>query len=223
MAGCKNAAGYVVFSVDNRIRYAHRLAWLYMTDEYPSPEIDHVNGRHDDNRFCNLRLASRVENSRNTPLHQKNTSGQRGVHWHGGSGKWRAVIVVNGRNIHLGMFTDLEPCRCCLCGYNLPPPAIILANLLVRTASRPFHHLSHTRSILPTLPIRHRTRRRLPNLRPTLQRRRFVVFRSNLPGDSTNNVLRRRREFFAVSSFTFEYRDIVPAKGHAELLVRGKW
>jgi len=37
---------------------------------------------------------------------RNNTSGIKGVCWHSAGNKWRAVIRVNGRNCHLGIFAD---------------------------------------------------------------------------------------------------------------------
>ena len=45
---------------------AHRLAWLYMTGEWPRHEIDQINLDRSDNRFCNLRPANRSQNSANS-------------------------------------------------------------------------------------------------------------------------------------------------------------
>jgi HNH endonuclease len=44
---------------------AGRLAWLYMTGEWPKNQIDHINRDKADNRFCNLRDVTQTENMRN--------------------------------------------------------------------------------------------------------------------------------------------------------------
>jgi hypothetical protein len=47
--------------VINKKRYrAHRLAWLYMTGEWPTVDIKFVNGRQDDIRWKNLKKGTRV-------------------------------------------------------------------------------------------------------------------------------------------------------------------
>jgi len=111
-------AGSVAGGVDKKTGYrriralarkylAHRLAWLYMTGEWPAAEIDHRNLNRDDNRWRNLREASHAENMRNTPRRSHNTSGVKGVDFHKSSQKWRARINVNGRSLSLGYFNNI--------------------------------------------------------------------------------------------------------------------
>ena len=81
-----------------------------------STQIDHINGNTLDNRKCNLRLATASENCRNRVRMSTNKSGYMGVHFdkHARpSGKWRACIWVNGKNIHLGYFLVAEDAARC--------------------------------------------------------------------------------------------------------------
>jgi hypothetical protein len=68
--------------------------------------VDHRNRNGLDNRRINLRFATEHQNRANARLSCKNTSGMRGVYWRKEYGKWRAMICVNYRIIHLGHFTD---------------------------------------------------------------------------------------------------------------------
>lgn len=80
------------------VRYkAHRLAWLYMTGEDPGElEIDHWNGDITDNRFCNLRLATRPQNRQNRKRHKNSTTGHKGLRYDRRDKVWRARFVCNG-------------------------------------------------------------------------------------------------------------------------------
>lgn len=87
---------------------AHRIAWLYMTDE-PIPEvIDHINQDATDNRWSNLRASDPLSNSRNRAMSPLNTSGVTGVYWSKASQKWIARGSEGGRGRHLGMFNDKD-------------------------------------------------------------------------------------------------------------------
>lgn len=57
--------GWVNICFDGKTYAAHRLAWYYVTGEWPSMDIDHINRVRDDNRFANLRHISRAENLKN--------------------------------------------------------------------------------------------------------------------------------------------------------------
>lgn len=104
IAGCLAATGYRRIRIDSRNYQSHRLAWLYMTGDWPAAEIDHINGVRDDNRLTNLREATRKENSQNLGISPKNTSGFPGVHWNKQRRKWQAIIGKNGMRKHLGYF-----------------------------------------------------------------------------------------------------------------------
>lgn len=105
--------GYCTIWLHGRHQRAHRLAWLLMTGEWPSREIDHINGIRNDNRWINLREASSSQNKANAALSAKNTSGLKGVGLH--RGKWRAVIRVDKRLILLGYFATPEEAHVAYC------------------------------------------------------------------------------------------------------------
>lgn len=67
---CRN--GYIVLMINYKRYLVHRLAWFYMTGEWPKNDIDHINGIKRDNRFVNLREATKSENGQNRRGAQKN-------------------------------------------------------------------------------------------------------------------------------------------------------
>lgn len=99
--------GYIKIRVMYRPYYAHRLAWLYMTGAWPPDDIDHINRNKTDNRWANLRLATRGQNGVNTKRRRDNTSGFKGINQLP-SGRWRAVITLNGKPCHIGTFDTAE-------------------------------------------------------------------------------------------------------------------
>lgn len=108
VVGCIRPDGYLCASIGGNLYQLHRLAWLHANGEWPSGQIDHINGDRADNRISNLRDVQHVENGRNQKLGSTNKSGVNGVHWIQARGKWRAAITVNGKNRHLGHFDTLE-------------------------------------------------------------------------------------------------------------------
>lgn len=107
--GAKSARGYVNVGLMGKTMQAHTIAWIIATGGPPSGEIDHINGVRWDNRLCNLRDVSRVQNQRNLPIQKNNRSGHPGVERF--RGKWRAVIVVDRHPIRLGTFPSFDQAK----------------------------------------------------------------------------------------------------------------
>jgi len=108
VAGTADARGYISIKLFKKIYLSHRLTFLYMTGEFPIEQVDHINQVKGDNRFCNLREVTHHENGKNQSMHKNNTSGTVGVSWHKSANKWVARIKVDGKVIHLGLFTDKQ-------------------------------------------------------------------------------------------------------------------
>ena len=99
--GTDNGKGYLRITLLGTSYYAHRLAWLYQTGEWPKDEIDHINGNTSDNRFCNLRSVSGAENA-------QNKHGTTGVSWHKKGKKWQAHVCIFKKRKYLGLFSSFE-------------------------------------------------------------------------------------------------------------------
>lgn len=93
-----------IFGVSYR---QHRLAWFYMTGQWPEEQIDHEFGNRQDNRFAKLRLASNTMNARNQKKRSTNRSGVTGVCWHVRYLRWVSHIRVDGVQKFLGAFDDI--------------------------------------------------------------------------------------------------------------------
>lgn len=103
LAGCRRRNGYVVVCLDQVFYYAHQLVWLFETGSWPEEDIDHANRNKSDNRFVNLRAATRTQNNGNQGLSSRNTSGIKGVSWNKAVSKWCAQIGRKGQR-HLVEF-----------------------------------------------------------------------------------------------------------------------
>ena len=75
----------------------------------PHLVTDHINGDTLDCRKKNLRNCTKRQNSQNQKAHAGSLSGLKGVSHHKQSGRWQAVINVNGTSRYLGLFaTPIE-------------------------------------------------------------------------------------------------------------------
>lgn len=87
-AGSVDTKGYITISIFTKPIRAHRLAHFLIHGEWPEEQIDHINGNKLDNRWVNLRPASRKGNQRNQKRPKTNTSGIKGVIFDKSSEKW---------------------------------------------------------------------------------------------------------------------------------------
>ena len=96
-------------------RYANKgMKFFFHRDVIDVPdgiEIDHISHgtmSFIDNRRCNLRMATHRQNSMNQGLRRNNNSGINGVSWFKRNKKWVARIRVNGKELYLGIFKDIN-------------------------------------------------------------------------------------------------------------------
>ncbi len=101
-----NGCNYAQLYIDGEKFIASRLAWLYMTGQWPEHQIDHINQNRMDDRWENLRAADRAQNCANRTLPSNNTSGHRGVHFQ--QGRWLARITHRKVVYNLGLFANKE-------------------------------------------------------------------------------------------------------------------
>lgn len=106
--GWANSNGYLIITIAGKRYRAHRLAWVWMTGEWPEFDIDHIDRNRTDNRWCNLREATRSENHANRRMQHNNKLGFKGVHIHRETGKYRAQIRIKGKSKHIGLFRTAE-------------------------------------------------------------------------------------------------------------------
>lgn len=109
IAGTKRKVdGRVVIRINGKLYLRYRLAWLWVTGVWPLAEIDHIDGDPTNDRFSNLRDASRTKNQESMRLPQKTkeSSAFLGVYANkkGRKKRWRSAISVAGKQISLGAF-----------------------------------------------------------------------------------------------------------------------
>lgn len=94
-AGTVNQFGYRVIRIDGIIVPAGRLAWFYMTGQWPLGQVDHENRNRDDNRWKNLRDL--------TPSQNQHNRGFSGVSWLSSKRRWRVVLRLEGQSYYGGL------------------------------------------------------------------------------------------------------------------------
>jgi hypothetical protein len=95
--GSRNKGGYWTVRIQNKIYYSHRIIWCWVTGLDPASfQIDHKNINRSDNRWTNLRLATKAQNMRN-----RRCRGITRTQW-----GWRAQIMVNRKGIYLGCYSS---------------------------------------------------------------------------------------------------------------------
>lgn len=110
IAGGSNSDGYLVIWLHGRLYKAHRLAWLYVIGEWPTHEVDHEDRNRSNNRWRNLRHATKSSNQHNACARNP-ASGVKGVYWHPPSGKWQVRITLNKRQKSGGYFNNVEDAK----------------------------------------------------------------------------------------------------------------
>jgi hypothetical protein len=106
VAGCITD-GYVKIQLHGGKYLAHRLAWFYMTGEWPKHEVDHRDGVGSNNRWDNLRHVTRSENMQNQRRARRdNATGLLGAHHQGN--KFQSSINIDGLPKYLGYFDTAE-------------------------------------------------------------------------------------------------------------------
>jgi hypothetical protein len=108
-----NRDGYKIGKVLRKGCLAHRLIWVMQTSADAISDIDHIDRNPANNKWLNLRLATRSENQANRASSRDSTSKYLGVHWHKRDKRWEASIQRRGKRTGLGYFhCELEAARC---------------------------------------------------------------------------------------------------------------
>ena len=105
VAGCPDKDGYILIGIDRVLYKAHRLAFLYMTGAMPDSniDVDHIDMVPSNNKWDNLRLATRSQNSMNKTC--------KGYYYSKKQDKYRALIQVGYKKIDLGGYDTEQEAR----------------------------------------------------------------------------------------------------------------
>ena len=102
--------GYLRCVINKKKIYKHRLVFqayhldFIISDSSSNNVIDHIDGNKQNNNINNLRVVTQQQNC-------MNQTRAKGYCWHKGVGKWRAQIMINGKNIHIGYYNTKQEAR----------------------------------------------------------------------------------------------------------------
>jgi hypothetical protein len=105
-AGWRQWSGHIKIRVKGKTYCRSHLIWLWVTGEWPSPEIDHIDTNASNDAFSNLRVATRAQNCANKNVRSDNVSGLKGVSKDGN--RWRAYLGKGGKMTIIGWFLTKE-------------------------------------------------------------------------------------------------------------------
>lgn len=106
--GSLNRGGYWCIHIYKKPYPAHRLGWAMINGHFPKShlDIDHINRNKLDNRYCNLRLATRGQNNINS--RPRGSNRLKGAYRTREGKLWRSQIKINNKSVHLGHFRTEE-------------------------------------------------------------------------------------------------------------------
>lgn len=108
-AGSIGKENYLFIKIDSKRYSASRLAWFYVTGQWPEGVIDHIDHNVQNNAIDNLRDITIAENCQNQIKHHKDSSTKYlGIRKDIGKRTYNARIQTNGKRISLGHFYTKE-------------------------------------------------------------------------------------------------------------------
>lgn len=99
-----NSDGYKTGCLFTKPLKAHQIVWAMTRGEWPTDEIDHINGDPADNRPENLRQVSHRDNVKNRCVADNTLTGQIGITKSSSSDKFRVRLAGQ----YFGVYTSLE-------------------------------------------------------------------------------------------------------------------
>lgn len=109
-----NGYPYKKLNFENKIIALHRVIWFYMTGYLPDTKVQvyHIDKNSLNNKWDNLKLASRNEIGIKASISKNNKSGVTGVIWLKREKAWRSQIFINGELQYLGYYKDFFEAVC---------------------------------------------------------------------------------------------------------------
>lgn len=112
VAMIKGSVGHMFAVCKKKTVYIHRAMWILTHGSIPEGhEIDHINGKPDDNRIENLRVCTRSQNCQNMKTRKDSTSRVKGVFYDKVNDLWRGCVSFSKKRYYIGRFKTLEEAK----------------------------------------------------------------------------------------------------------------
>lgn len=101
---CLSSKRHLKYAITPQNIKMHRLILTVPMGKF----VDHIDHNPLNNRRNNLRECTNAENNRNSRIRNDNTSGFKGVYYDKTKQRFRAIIKINDKQIHVGYFRTPE-------------------------------------------------------------------------------------------------------------------
>ena len=97
--------------ISKHLKFHRLVAEAFIENPDNKPFVDHIDNDKLNNNFNNLRWCTCQENNRNKSIQKNNTNKIKGVYFNKNANKYRAYIMIDGININLGYFKNIEDAK----------------------------------------------------------------------------------------------------------------
>jgi hypothetical protein len=114
---CINRNGYYYVKLNrNNEKFKHQrihrvVAKTFIPNLNNENFVDHIDSNRLNNTVSNLRWVSSQQNNFNRSISSKNTSRIKGISFNKKKNKWECYICFNYKQIHLGLFDNLDDAK----------------------------------------------------------------------------------------------------------------
>ena len=105
-AGRTNSNGYRQISINDKMYYEHILAVFYVTGKWPENDVDHKDRVRSNNKWLNLRPATKTQNNHNIIVRKNNKLGIKGVSKIAKNGKYKSTNKNKWKSYFIGNTFD---------------------------------------------------------------------------------------------------------------------
>ncbi len=97
--------------ISKHLKFHRFVAGSFIDNVDNKPFVDHIDNNKLNNNSNNLRWCTCQENNRNKSIQKNNTNQVKGVYFNKRAKKYRAYIMIDGININLGYYDNIDDAK----------------------------------------------------------------------------------------------------------------